>query len=322
MKKFRQKGVILGTLLAFCLPGALVAASDYPTRPIEVIVGWGAGGGTDTFARAITQYASGILGQAMPVKNMQGASGAIAGDYVSRQPADGYTLWCMGSNYAVNLALGRTPHQLSEYIPIARIQHDTAMIQVRGDSNFKTIDDLVTYAKKNPTQLKVAGAGAASFDQVVISLWEDAAGIKVNYIPYEKAGAMHSALLGGHIDAMFEELGPVAGLVENGQLRPLMAFSETQIPSMPNVALSVDKGWDITLGNWRGVMVAAGTPKPVVDKLRAAFAKAKDDPGYKKFEADKYLNLRPGYMDADEFRALIDRTVGVYKKALKMSGQI
>ena len=143
MKKIWGKSMFLVVLMAFGLFGTGVAAGDYPSRTIEVIVGWGAGGGTDTFARAIAKPASEILGQAVPVKNMQGASGAIAGDYMTRQPADGYTLWVMGSNYAVNLALGRTPHQLSKYIPIARIQHDTAMIHVRADSKFKTIDDLI-----------------------------------------------------------------------------------------------------------------------------------------------------------------------------------
>lgn len=321
MRRFWKKSLLLGALLVFALSG-LAVAEDYPTRPIEVIVGWGAGGGTDTFARAITKPASEILGKPMPVKNMQGASGAIAGDYVTQQPADGYTLWAMGSNYAVNLALGRTPHILDEYIPIARIQQDTAMIQVQGNSRFKTIDDLIAYAKENPNKLKLAGAGAASFDQVVVSLWENAAGIKVNYIPYENSGSMHSALLGGHVDAMFEEMGPVAGLVENGQLRPLLVFSETKIPSMPQVATAVEKGWNITLGNWRGIVVAKGTPQPIVDKLRAAFAKAKDDPGYKKFEADRYLNLRPGFMDSEQFRQSIEENASAYKKALKMAGQI
>jgi putative tricarboxylic transport membrane protein len=215
MKRKANLSLLCAVLLVAALAlggcgGATDGKAKYPERSIEGIVGWGAGGGTDVFARAIAKPAGEILGKPIVIKNMPGSSGAVAGDYVTQQPADGYTLWFMGSNYAVNVALGRTPHPLSDYIPIARIQHDTAMLQVTKNSKFKTIDDIVAYAKANPGKLKVGGTGAASFDEVVIALWEEAAGIKVNYVPYEQGGQMQAALLGGHIDVMFEELGPVA----------------------------------------------------------------------------------------------------------------
>lgn len=296
--------------------------AKYPERPVEGIVGWGAGGGTDVFARAIAKPAGEILGQPIAVKNMPGSSGAIAGDYVTQQPADGYTLWFMGSNYAVNVALGRTPHPLSDYIPVARIQHDTAMLQVTKTSKFKTVDDIVAYAKANPGKLKVGGTGAASFDEVVIALWEDAAGIKVNYVPYENGGQMQAALLGGHLDVMFEELGPVAGRVADGSLVPVLAFSEKKLEKFPNLPVAPDKGWNITLGNWRGVMVNKGTDPAVVKKLEETFTKAKDTPSYKKVEKDTYLDLRPGYLSGKDYGAAIQKDIDVYKKALTKLGYI
>ncbi|MBO8138310.1 MAG: tripartite tricarboxylate transporter substrate binding protein [Desulfotomaculum sp.] len=297
-------------------------ASAYPERPIEVIVGWGAGGGTDTFARAITKPASEILGQSMPVKNMSGASGSIAGDYVTQQPADGYTVWAMGSNYAVNVALGRTPHDLSAYTPIARIQQDTSMLHVNTNSQFKTLDDVIEYAKANPGKLKVGGTGAASFDEVVIALWEDAAGIDVNYVPYEKGGAMHSALAGGHLDVMFEEMGSVSSLVEEGTIKPILAFTDSKVEGYPDLPISVERGWDITLGNWRGIMVKKGTPDAIVQKLQDAFAQAYEDPGYKEFEKQRFLHLRPGYLNAEDFAKHIQENIDIYKKALIKLGYI
>ncbi|MEW6697889.1 MAG: Bug family tripartite tricarboxylate transporter substrate binding protein [Bacillota bacterium] len=298
------------------------AASKYPERPVEVIVGWGAGGGTDVFARSIAKPAAEIIGQSMPVKNMAGASGSIAGDYITQQPADGYTIWAMGSNYAVNVALGRTPHKLDAYIPIARIQHDTAMLQVTKDSKFKTIDDLVTYAKANPGKVKVGGTGAASFDEVVVALWEEAAGIDVNYVPYEKGGAMQSALMGGHVDVMFEELGPTMGLVQEGSLKPILAFTDAKIASMPDLPVSVDKGWNVTLGNWRGVLVKKGTPDDAVKKLQETFAKAYEDPSYKEIEKQNALDLRPGYQTGEDFGKHISSEIEIYREALVKLGYV
>ncbi|WP_051534217.1 tripartite tricarboxylate transporter substrate binding protein [Desulfitibacter alkalitolerans] len=294
----------------------------YPERAIEVIVGWGAGGGTDVFARSITKAASEILGQAMPVKNMPGSSEAIAGDFIIQQPADGYTIWAMGVNTAVNMALNRTPHNLNSYIPIARIQHDTAMIQVTKESPFKTIDQLVEYAKNNPGEIRIGGTGAGSFDDVVVALWAEAAGLDLIYVPYEGAGGMHSALLGGHIDVMFEEIGPVSGLVEEGSLIPLMAFTEERSTRLPDIPTSVELGWDITLGNWRGIMVKAGTPDYIVEKLQDAFAKAKDNEEYLQYEADSYLNLRPGYLNSKDFREFIEKEIEIFSEALKKLGHI
>ena len=91
---------------------------------------------------------------------------------------------------------------------------------------------------------------------------------------------------------------------------------------MPDLEISVEKGWNVTLGNWRGIMAPAGTPQPIVDKLRAVFAEAKEDPRYKKVEAETYLDLRPGYLDSEDFRASIEKEVEIYRSALKRGGHI
>jgi len=327
MKRKANLSLLCAVLLVAALAlggcgGATDGKAKYPERSIEGIVGWGAGGGTDVFARAIAKPAGEILGKPIVIKNMPGSSGAVAGDYVTQQPADGYTLWFMGSNYAVNVALGRTPHPLSDYIPNARLPHATAMLQVTKNSKFKTIDDIVAYAKANPGKLKVGGTGAASFDEVVIALWEEAAGIKVNYVPYEQGGQMQAALLGGHIDVMFEELGPVAGRVADGSLIPVLAFSEKKLEKFPNLPVAPDKGWNITLGNWRGVMVKKGTDPAIVKKLEEVFTKAKDSPSYKKIEKDTFLDLRPGYLNGNDYGAAIQKDIDVYKKALTKLGYV
>ncbi|MEW6661024.1 MAG: tripartite tricarboxylate transporter substrate binding protein [Bacillota bacterium] len=296
-------------------------APKYPERPVEVIVGWGAGGGTDVFARSLTKPLSNILGQPMPVKNMPGASATVAADYVAQQPADGYTVWAMTSTcLPVNVALGRAPHPADTYIPVARLQDDVGMLHVNANSPLKTIEDVIEYAKKN--NLKVGGTGAVSHDEVVVALWADAAGIPVTYVPYERAGDMHAALMGGHIDAMYEEMGPVAGLVKAGNIKPVLAFSKSKIRGFDDLPIAPDKGWNITLGLWRGIMVKKGTPDHVVKALQAAIEKAKDDPEYKAMEAERYLDLVPGYLKGDDFKKNIEDSINTYISALKKLGHI
>ncbi len=316
--------MLVGSILSGCSnkTDSKEAKFDYPKSPIQVIVGWGAGGGTDVFARAIAKPAGDLMGQSVNVVNMSGASGAISGDYVVNQPTDGYTIWAEGSNYAINVALGKTPHDLSKYIPIARVQHDTGSIQVEQNSKFKTIEDLIAYAKEHPGEITVGGTGAAGFDEVVIAKFEKAAGIDLNYVPFESGGDMRSALLGGHIDAEFEEFGPTKSLIDAGSIRVLLAFTDQKIEMYPDVPISKDKGWNVTDGIWRGIFVKAGTPKDVVDYLREIFKQAKDTESYKEIEKANLLDLRPGYMDSEEFTAFLQEDINAYKEILKELGYI
>lgn len=291
--------------------------SKYPERSIEAVVGWGAGGGTDTFTRAITKPASEILGVPFVVVNKPGASGSIAGDYVARQPADGYTIWAISSNYPLNVALGKTPHGLDKYIPVARLQHDTATIQIAADGPFKDINELVEAAKANPGKVTIGGTGAMGFDEIVIAMWEKAAGIDLNYVPYDKAGKMHSALLGGHIDAMFEEFGPTIGMIKEGKIKVVLAFTDKRLEDFPDVPVAPEFGWDVTEGQSRGILVPAGTPEEVVKTLESAFKQAKESESYKSYERDKYLHLREGWLGSEDFKAQLEQAIEKYKGILK-----
>lgn len=315
------------TVAAFlsCSTASLAAASgklDYPTKPVQIVVGWGAGGGTDVFARAIAQPASKIMGVPINVVNMDGASGAIAGDYVTKQPADGYTIWAMGSNYPINVAMSKTPHGLKDYIPIARVQHDTGSIQVAQKSPFKTIGDLIAYAKAHPHKLTIGGTGSGSFDNVVVAKFAQAAGIKVAYVPFSSAGEMHSALLGGHIMAQEEEFGPVVKLIESHSIRVLMAFTDHKIAQFPNVPISVDKGIKVTDGIWRGLMVKKGTPKAIVDYLTKTFHKAYEAPSYQAVAKANLLDIRPGWLAGPAFDAFVQNDIDGYQTVLKQLGYI
>ena len=311
--------VILGTGLAACSSDSNTAssegASSYPDGDIEVVVGWGAGGGTDNFTRAISRELSDILDVNINVVNQPGASGANAGNYVASQPADGQTIWAISSNYAINVADGKTPHDLSKYTPIGRVQKDTMTLQVQTDK-FEDYDTFIEEAKANPGKLSVGGTGARGFDEIILRQLESEAGAEFNYIPYEDAGEMHAAVLGGHIDAMLDEIGPTAAQLEGGGLEMLLIFSDEQVAGFEDVPLSVDKDVNVVDGQSRGLMVHADTPVEIVEALESALEEAKDAETYLEYEEENYLNLRTGWLDSEGFKEQLESDISVYEEIL------
>lgn len=306
--------VILGSSLAAC-NSASSETSSYPTKDIEVVVGWGAGGGTDNFSRAISKELSEILDVNVNVVNQPGASGANAGNYVLSQPADGHTIWAMTSNYPINVADGKTPHDLSKYTPIGQVQKDTSTLQVKA-GEFEDYADFIEKVKADPGGISVGGTGARGFDELVLRQFEAEAGIEVNFIPFEDAGEMYAAVLGGHIDAMIDEIGPTISQLEAGALDMLLIFSDEEVKGFEDVPLSVDEGVDVTDGISRAMMVHADTPKEIVEALENALEEAKDAEDYLKYEADSYLNLRTGWLGSEDYKAQLEKDIETYKEIL------
>lgn len=295
-------------------------AGGYPNGNIELVVGWGAGGGTDLFARSIAAPLSKILNTNVVVVNLPGASGAVAGDYIAQHPADGQTIWAMTSNYPVNVAAQKTPYGLDAYDTVVRMQHDTAAIWVRKDSRFKTVEDLVAYAKANPGKLTTGGTGSASYDEVMEVMTMEAMGIDMQYVPYESAGKMQAALLGGGIDCLFDEFGPMSGYLKDGSARPLVVLSDNRVSGFPDLPCTKEKGWNVNIGIWRGVLVKKGTDPTIVLALAEALAKAAQDPSYQKIVKESYLDLRPGYLNSSDFHTFLGNEIKQFSATMKKLG--
>ncbi|MBG0778120.1 MAG: tripartite tricarboxylate transporter substrate binding protein [Desulfovibrionaceae bacterium] len=296
------------------------AAADYPNGNIELVVGWGAGGGTDRFARSIAEPLSKVLGANVVVVNMPGASGAVGGDYVLQQAADGQTIWAMTSNYPVNVAAKKTPYGLDKYDTVVRMQHDTASLSVAKASPFETIDELVAYAKKHPGKLTVGGTGSASFDEVMVALAMEAMGIDMQYVPYESAGKMHAAMLGGHLDCLFDEFGPLGGYFKDGSMRPLVVLNDTRVNGFPDLPCTKEKGWNVNIGIWRGILVKKGTDPAIIKTLADAFKKAGEDAKYLDIVKQSCLDLRPGYLGPEDFNAFLGNEISMFSSTMKKLG--
>ncbi|WP_053364602.1 tripartite tricarboxylate transporter substrate binding protein [Bacillus sp. FJAT-27251] len=293
------------------------ADSTYPERQIEIVVGFGAGGGSDNFARAIAKELQDILGVNINVVNMPGAAGIPSADYVARKPADGYTIWSMTSNHPVNIASGAEPNDMSKFISIGRVQNDTMTLQVKADGKFKDIQDLIDQAKASPGKITVGGTGAKGFDELVLKQFEEATGTDFNYVSFDGAGEMAAALLGGHIDVLAEEPGPSIAQIEDGSIKMLVAFTDKKMEGFEDVPISSDLGIDVLDGQGRGFMVRRDTPPEIVDALEKALEEAKDRPDYKEYEKASYLHLRDGWLNSKDYDAELEELIKTYKGILE-----
>ena len=288
-------------VLVLMLSGCSQQEKEFPERSIEVIVGWGAGGGTDVFARGICPEAEKILGVPLAVVNMPGANSVTATEYVLSQATDGYTVFAITSDLLTAQASGLMKDAVENLDPLIRAHVDVGIIQVGQNSPFETWDEFVEYAKENPGDVAVGGTGSASYDDIAVQVIMKSAGLDINYVPFDSAAEMHAALLGGHRMAMHEETGPAIGYIEAGEAWPILVAVDQRLEAYKEVPCATELGIDYVPMQWRGIAVKKGTPDDVVKVLEEAFAEAWDTEQYQEFEEERYLDLYPGFQRRDEF---------------------
>lgn len=320
-KKTTVMFILLGVLVVFSTAcGGADKTSSYPNRNIEIVVGWGAGGGTDLFTRTLSEPIKDILSTSITVVNIPGAGSAEATNYIQEQEADGYTLFAVTSDILTNAALGRSKYGPEDFIPIIRAHVDVGMLHVSTDSPFESWDDLVQFGKENPKKLSVGGVGAVGTDEVITQTIVKQAGIEISYVPFEEAGQMHASLLGGHIDVMYEEPGPAISLIEAGEVRPLIVAADERLEAFSDVPSVGELGYDIPPYLWRGIVVKKGTPEEIVKILEKAYKEAYDSDEYREFESERMLDLMPGYMDSETFAEDLKREYEIYSSVLEEMG--
>lgn len=308
------------TLLAFGFAFAtatLATAQDFPTRSVEVIHQFGPGGGTDRFIRAIAEPLQAATNQTFVPISITGGGGIPAVVNYLQRPADGYTILSLGPEEVINHALGRI--DLSNIRPIARIQYDQGLFLVQKDSPLQTVDDLIAAAKEAPGSIKVAVTGTAGFDDALVGLWNQKSGAEVITVPFN-AAEMVSNTLGGHVDMMYEEYGAAKGLIDSGDLRPLVLFSETRLPELPDVPTAAEIGIDVTLGRWRGFGIKADADSAVIGRLAQLMADAAVSESYKAIELESALQYRSVFFGPDEFEAFLEAEIDAYTEVMKQLG--
>ncbi|ESR25272.1 Bug family tripartite tricarboxylate transporter substrate binding protein [Lutibaculum baratangense] len=274
-----KRTALAGLVTAVAAFGFVVGASaqeDYPNRPVEFIVPWGPGGGSDTLMRIIANNIEPHLGQPVAVINMPGVSGTVGLQEASRRDADGYTITQIHEGLLVANETGMTDLNWDSFMPVALMTNSPQYLVVNASSDWETFEDFVEHAKENPGSVRV-GVTLGGVPHLHAAMIEEAAGIEFSYVGYEGTGERIRALVGGNLEAAIGDIASSKQFVENGDLRFLAVGANERLDETPDVPTFKELGHDIELAVTRGIVLPEGSPEAARDTLEAALQELSQD---------------------------------------------
>jgi tripartite-type tricarboxylate transporter receptor subunit TctC len=301
----KLKQMVTASLLAGV--AGLAAAQTYPARPVTILCWSSAGSPVDIYARTMAKLLTAELGHNVIVENRTGGSGIIMVNTLIRGNADGYTIAANTLTLATLFSEKTAQFKPDDLQLIARSQIDPYGLIVHTSTPFKTIDQLVAFARKKPEYINIGGPFAMSSHRVAWEVFSEAAKIKATWVPYPGGGPALTAVAGGHVDAAATNPGNVKPMIQAGKVRVLAVSSEKRLDDFPDVPTYKEKGWDVVRYQWRGMMAKAGTPKPVVDRLAGAIQKAQQTEEWKTYL--KRVSQLDGFQGPDAFRAQLTQDI-------------
>jgi tripartite-type tricarboxylate transporter receptor subunit TctC len=311
--------VLLATLVI--LPSAPVWAQDWPQKPIRVLVGFGAGGGTDIVSRILAVPLGEALGQPVVVENKPGAGSTIASDTVAKAPKDGYTAAMLSPGHTVSAAMFKAlPYDpVKDFAPVAMVADSAFVVVARKDFPADDIKGLIALAKKDPGKLNFASVGVGSTQHFAGELLHQMTGMQVQHVPYRGTPAVVTGLLSKDVDYAVELVHAVSGQVQAGQLKLLAVGSAQRWPTIPNVPTVAESGVPgYAVAGWYGLVYPAGTPQAIVDKTSKALNEILSRPAIK--EQLIKVGAVAHYMPPAEFGSFLDKEVATWKAVREKAG--
>ena len=294
--------------------GAFAQAREFPDKPIELVVPFQPGGGTDALARAFADAARKHVPQTVLVVNKPGASGAIGWQEVINSRPDGYRLAVVTVELITLPPLGMAKFSYEDMAPIARLNADQAAITVRADAPWNTIEEFLAAARADSGKISVGNAGNGSIWHLAAAALEDKTRVKFNHTPFQGAGPAVLALMGGHIDAVAVSPAEVTTFVQAGKLKTLAVMADQRLKGLfEKVPTLKERNIDLVIGTWRGIAAPRNTPPEVIAYLKVASEKIANEPGFREV-LDKQ-NLGFSYADDTTFKGNMARDA-VYFKTL------
>jgi tripartite-type tricarboxylate transporter receptor subunit TctC len=307
----------LSLVLVLCAAGSAATKDEWPTKPIDLVNPFGAGGAADVQARKLADILSKDLGQPVVVKNVTGAGGAIAYNEVRRSKPDGYSMiWYSG---AINTLAVRKQIQFdyNAFEPIAGIGFETIAIAVNKTAPWKDFKEFIAYMKQNPGKVTIGNSGMGSVTHMVPVAMAAKAGVQIVHVPFG-TGLAVAALMGGKIDASSQHPAEILSQVKAGEVRILAVSSEKRINLWPNVPTMKESGVDLVFNQWRGFAVPKETPKAVIDKMSAVVKKAVESKEWTDFTAS--VGTTPQYMDSATFGKFVAEQDKITKDIMTSAG--
>jgi tripartite-type tricarboxylate transporter receptor subunit TctC len=310
---------------ALCATLAAQAQSTWPDRPIAMIVPFPPGGVADTVARPVAESLSRELKQQVIVENKAGAGGATGIGAAARAAPDGYTILLSLSSISIlpeaDKILARKPqYTLDQFVPIARFTADPTVLVVRAEAPWKTLAEFVADAKARPGAYNYGSSGNYGTMHVPMEMLKASAGFRMTHIPYTGAGPAVLALLGGQVDAVSTGPSTVAQQIKAGKLRALAHWGDKPLMSLPEVPSLTQAGYRTTFAQWSALFVPAGTPAPIVARLREAARKAATDPQVVATIGRAGSPIE--YLDAPDFQRYWDADAALMTEAVKKIGKV
>ena len=304
------------TLLA-AAPSPARAQSDYPNRPIRMIVGFAAGGGNDIFARLVGAKLSEILGQPVVIENKPAAGGRLAAEYASQQAPDGYTL-LVGASGMMSIAAAIYPdlkyHPTKSFVPLSMIASFPLIMVIAADQPANNVKEFVAWAKQHPDKANYASSSPAF--TITTELLKLRSGMPGTMIPYKSSNEMILSVIQGQTTTTIADGPPTVPQVKAGKVKALAVTGAERSPELPDTPSMAEAGFPgVDVHLWSGVFTPKGTPAPVVAKLEKALSEAIRDPGVS--AKLKAMAVNPGGGPPEDFRKIIDADILKFGEVVK-----
>jgi putative tricarboxylic transport membrane protein len=298
----RVRSLLTSLLGAAALFATGVEAQSFPSKPIEFNVHTSPGGGTDLFARSVSELLGRekIFSQPIIVSNRPGGSGAVAFNYVKGKRGDPHVILAMATGSFLS-AVGRPELGLGleNFTPLVAFALDPQAVAVPADSKFKTMKDLVEAGKREPDAIAASITSATGTARVFLYLLERETGAKFKYVSFKSGSDATTAVAGGHVPFTPENLNEMMGFIESKKFRVLAVTGTKRLPAVPDAPTMKELGYNVTLGTGRGFVMPAGVPKEAAAAMEAALKRVHDSPAWKEFATRN--NFEDMYMGSAEF---------------------
>ena len=297
------------------------AAQTYPTKPIRVVVPFGAGGPADIYARFLGQRMQEALGQGFVVENRPGAGSIIGTDVVAKSAPDGYTLLLMSNTHTVNESLvAKKPFSLmKDFAAVAPVNSSDLLLVVHPSLPAKTVKELLQLAKSKPRGLNYASSGTGTPYHMAGELFKAMAGVDIVHVPHKSSGDARTSVMSGQVEMMLDAITTMAPLAKSGRVRALGTSGlkrSAVMPEVPTISEGGVKGYEATI--WLGIMAPAGTPRAIIDRLNGEITKIVSRPETKSEWAKQGATTMT--MTPDEFRRFLDEDIVKWARIVKISG--
>ncbi len=316
---FLQRAASLLACLAFGLALASpAAAQDYPSRPIKIIVPFGAGGPTDVFTRVLVEELRKSIGQPLVLENRPGAGTVIGTDAAAHATPDGYTLLMVSATQTVNETLisSKGYQLMRDFVPIAMLFRSELVMVVHPSVPVNNLKEFIALAKAKPGQLNYASSGPGSNYHMAGELLKNLTGIDIVHVPYRGSTGARNDIVGGQVQMMFDSVPTMAPLIQAGRVKGLGTSGRTRsvaLPDTPTLSEAGVPGYEATI--WIGMMAPVGTPQPVIDMLNREINKIVSRPDIK--ESWEKQDAKPDPMTPAQFGAHIQAEIAKWAKLIK-----